>query len=299
MSESRPFRPWRFADPEAIAPATTTIKDPNSFLAKPTSVTHLTLASKQDDDRSQFVRFARASAQWKRWIADGTLVQEAETLQVSHQNWTYTICLLESLIPSQSSLPKRRDERQRLLEATQVYFEPILVQKDDSGRPVVIGNHDLYAAAKSFQDDMARPGKLRASDYALIAFSEIPAEPKPTSLVYVKTQNDLDGLLELGFKKGHHDSGLVVSDHKQSWTFDGAWTADFRESLLRFLGLRTLDLNQVVDSNQRILGENQVQVTFPEWPNHRKRSSVESPQDSYLVANLPPSGAIMWSLTDF
>jgi hypothetical protein len=120
---------------------------------------------RKPDDRSQFVRYARIAAQMAEWDRNGTNKRSTSLSAPSTEEFEYGVARLSDLSCSVEIAPRDKEEPQRILEATQIYFQPILVSSEGE----VLGNYQLFAAAKAIQEDLARPGKERASDYCLVA----------------------------------------------------------------------------------------------------------------------------------
>jgi hypothetical protein len=120
---------------------------------------------RKPDDRSQFVRYARIAAQMAEWDRNGTNKRSTSLSAPSTEEFEYGVARLSDLSCSVEVAPRDKEEPQRILEATQIYFQPILVSSEGE----VLGNYQLFAAAKAIQEDLARPGKERASDYCLVA----------------------------------------------------------------------------------------------------------------------------------
>ena len=113
MSDLSPYRPWKFKDGEG---------DRISGFMNP---------DRNKDDRSPFVRYARSAAMWAEWVREGIVVLDPEIqspkLEVDGIGFQYGLMPLEQLRPLVSVPPSAKDHHQRLLEATQLYSEPILV----------------------------------------------------------------------------------------------------------------------------------------------------------------------------
>lgn len=142
------------------------------FLGEPDELETLLAPERKPDDRSQFVRFARIAAQLAEW--DRTQKTRRSVKQESPvvDGFRYGVALLDELKATQNVVLAKYAEPQRLLEATQIYFAPIVVLENGS----VVGSHAQFSAAKAFQAEMARPGKVRSSDFALVAIAPFSAE---------------------------------------------------------------------------------------------------------------------------
>jgi hypothetical protein len=122
---------------------------------------------REPGDRSQFVRYARIAAQMAAWDRDGTNKRSTSLGSPVLDGFEYGVARLSDLSCSVEVAPRDKEEPQRILEATQIYFSPILV----SSAGEVLGGFELFAAASALRDELARPGKERASDVCLVAKS--------------------------------------------------------------------------------------------------------------------------------
>lgn len=122
---------------------------------------------REPGDRSQFVRYARIAAQMAAWDRDGTNKRSISLEAPIADGFEYGVARLSDLTCSVEVAPRDKEEPQRILEATQVFFSPILVSAEGE----VLGGFELFAAARAIQDELARPGKERASDFCLVAKS--------------------------------------------------------------------------------------------------------------------------------
>ena len=122
---------------------------------------------REPGDRSQFVRYARIAAQMAAWDRDGTNKRSTALASPVTEGLQYGVARLADLSCSVEVAPRDKEEPQRILEATQIYFSPILVSADGE----VLSGFELFAAAIALRDELARPGKERASDYCLVAKS--------------------------------------------------------------------------------------------------------------------------------
>jgi hypothetical protein len=288
MQDLRSFRPWKLKNDPMLPEVT---------------IHELLLTERKSDDRSQFVRFARVAATWNQWVEAGYLVRDEETTQPEIGNWQFAVCPLSRIRATQTTLPAHKEERQRLLEGTQIYFDPICVQ-EIGNEYIVIGNHDVHAAAVGFQEDMARPGKIRASDFALIAINSEPSL-SPNTLVY-RVNRDLQEIMRdlqaIGFETSNPDSaGKMFQVFLPDFALASNIELDhaFWQSLKSVLGLRTLDLNLISGSEAPKLQSNEVAIRLPAPSHNPSIYMAQSPQDSFSLANVPQTGAIMWSLRDF
>ena len=122
---------------------------------------------REPGDRSQFVRYARIAAQMAAWDRDGTNKRSTSLASPTADGFEYGVARLSDLTCSVEVAPRDKEEPQRILEATQIFFSPILVSADGE----VLGEFELFAAARAIQEELARAGKERASDFCLVAKS--------------------------------------------------------------------------------------------------------------------------------
>ena len=122
---------------------------------------------REPGDRSQFVRYARIAAQMAAWDRDGTNKRSTALASPVVDGFEYGVARLSDLSSSVEVAPRDKEEDQRILEATQIYFSPVVV----SAAGEVLAGFELFAAAIALRDELARPGKERASDFCLVAKS--------------------------------------------------------------------------------------------------------------------------------
>ena len=122
---------------------------------------------REPGDRSQFVRYARIAAQMAAWDRDGTNKRSTSLGSPVVDGFEYGVARISDLTCSVEVAPRDKEESQRILEATQIYFSPVVA----SSVGEVLGGFELFAAAVALRDELARPGKERASDFCLVAKS--------------------------------------------------------------------------------------------------------------------------------
>ncbi|MBS1717280.1 MAG: DUF1015 domain-containing protein [Armatimonadetes bacterium] len=119
----------------------------------PYNVVKLTLPERHDDDRSQFVKYARSAATLADWRREGILNVEPQpaiyrylqTFKDPYTGESHTrssfIALLKTepyskgiVLPHEQTFPKHKADRMRILEATRAHLECILgLYEDPSG----------------------------------------------------------------------------------------------------------------------------------------------------------------------
>jgi uncharacterized protein (DUF1015 family) len=170
MATIRPFEGLRFdvaAGPlsELVAPPYDVLSEAerDAYAAKsPHNIVHLTLPERMEDDRSQFVKYARSAARLEEWRRDGSLKPEerpalyryTQTFELpgtgSPHTRTTLIVLLKVepyekgvVLPHEQTFPKHKEDRLRVLEATRSHLECIFgLYEDDEQR-----THSLVAEA--------------------------------------------------------------------------------------------------------------------------------------------------------
>jgi hypothetical protein len=262
------------------------------------------------DDRSPFVRYARSAAMWAEWVREGVAILDPEsqnpTAVVDGYAFRYGLIHLDSLVPLVSVPPSAKDHQQRLLEATQLYSEPILVCPIGD-KYAVVGNHELYAAAKAYQDELARPGKVRASDTCLVAVCDPTYLPTISATpLYFASDKSIDSLREdiqsAGFAVSPRtddpsENVVLVGDETFSCAFESGsqWT----QRLGHALGVRSMDFGSN-DPNFAVKAD-QTKVTLmsPKLTSSVLKVEAEFPYGAFQANIKPLPGANMWSLRDF
>lgn len=127
MARIRPFRALRFTPAagtldELLAPPSQITREERARLAAHSNnIVHALLPEGQPDDRSKYVRYARASAQLSSWRRGGILAVDERP---SFYGWSGVLLALVQ-IEHGSTAPVRPEDPLRLLEATRTYIEPI------------------------------------------------------------------------------------------------------------------------------------------------------------------------------
>jgi len=263
-----------------------------------------------NSDRSQFVRFARMTATWMQWGKEGVITQANEatnpSIVINNDEFKFGVCLLSELAGTESVVPATREEEQRTLEAMQVYFRPIIVTQGGQ----VIGNHDMFAAAKSMQSDLARPGKIRPSDYCLVAITN-PSNVVLNEFAFTSTTTETSEiiaaqLLESGFSNQlpkNGETALEISWNDSKFFVLPAKCLHWKSVLEQVFKVRKLDIN----ANPISSGESTkaFDVTIKTHLKEDFFSSVEHNESiellpgTIVIANTPQSGTIMWSPREF
>jgi uncharacterized protein (DUF1015 family) len=128
----------------------------NALAAKnPHNIVHLTLPEQHDDDRSQFVKYARSAAGLAEWTRSGALkLEEKPAFYRYIQTFTIpgvkepivrtsVIALIKVepyekgvVLPHEQTFPKHKEDRLRILEATRAHLECIFGLFEDQGGEV-------------------------------------------------------------------------------------------------------------------------------------------------------------------
>lgn len=155
MAAIRPFRGLRYASTAGalgslLAPASETLS-PNERdgygVRNAHNVVHLSCPEGHGDDRSKYVRFARAAARLAEMKREGVVVVEPQPSfyrvnqrfgdDVLHTSLFAIASLDESLVAGETANARDREERLRLLEATRTAFEPAVAYFDDPDRSIL------------------------------------------------------------------------------------------------------------------------------------------------------------------
>lgn len=281
MIPLQPFRAWHLA------------------LSRRAEWVELLKSERNSNDRSQFVRFARIAATWMEWLKLGDLFQdEAESLpqiQVGQYTATVGVAMLDNLSATQSVLPKDKEESQRILESLHVFMEPIFVLPNGK----VIGQHSLFAAAKGMQEDLNRPGKVRPSDFALVAVLPIESLTELEWQALEITGARLDQFAPDSLPISSTDQGLKLELHVDGSTYLLDWSEKTVEELEKALMIRKLDVStSKMESDE---SEAWFQMKF-EQPNAFSGLPIEKnllPKDSFLFPVSYQIGDMMWSPRSF
>lgn len=162
MATIRPFRALRFSQSagpieELVAPPYDVLspEERDAFAAKnPKNIVWITLPEQLPDDRSKFVKYGRSSARLAEWRREGQLAVEpglgyyryVQTFSIPGRQEPVTrtsfFALLKTepyekgvVLPHEETFPKHKEDRLRLMEATQAIVEPIYgLFEDDDGR---------------------------------------------------------------------------------------------------------------------------------------------------------------------
>jgi hypothetical protein len=288
-----PYRQWNFKDGDL------------------SRIWELTKTDRNKDDRSPFVQYARSAALWAEWVREGVVSLDPElqtpTVKVEGNSFRYGLVPINYLTQLVSVPPSAKDHLQRLLEATQLYSEPIVVVPNGEDRFVVVGNHELFAAAKANQAELARKGKQRSSDVCLAA---VCAESylrniSPCGLSYASDRPAAEirtALKSLGFADSPRTDDpttitILLGDETFSKKLESGsqWT----QHLVSAFGLRSLDFG----SNDTVFsvkdGQTKVTILSPKMSPNVLNCGSEFPYGSYEANIRPLPGANMWSLRDF
>ncbi len=274
-------------------------------------ISELTKTDRNKDDRSPFIQYARSAAMWAEWVREGVVILDQElstqTAEVKGNSFHYGLLPLDHLTQLVSVPPSAKDHLQRLLEATQLYSEPIIVVPNGEDQFAVVGNHELFAASKAYQAELARPGKRRSSDICLVAVCDEPylssIAVNELSFASDRTSAELrNDLVALGFADSPRtDDPIAITVLLGGETFSARLESgnQWTQHLVSAFGLRSLDFG----SNQQVLsvkeGQTKVTITSPPMSPIVLNSGSEFPYGSYEANIRPLPGANMWSLRDF
>ncbi len=162
MATIRPFTARRYSDSagalgDLVAPPYDVLSsdDRERFAAKnPHNVMWLTLPETCENDRSQFVKYARSASRFAEWSRNGTIVSDPEqAYYLYRQNFLNPVTNTPAVrtqimvtlklepyengvvLPHEQTFPKHKQDRLRLLEAVRAHLESIYgLYQDDGGR---------------------------------------------------------------------------------------------------------------------------------------------------------------------
>jgi uncharacterized protein (DUF1015 family) len=156
MAALRPFRGLRYthnagALESLVSPATRSLtphQRDEYANRNPLNVVGIANPEGHGDDRSKYIRFARAAARLAEWRREGYIASQerpafyritqriGQTAAGDPQIHTTLLAvadLNDGLVPVEASDPKLREDRLRLLEATRTTFDPTVAYYKDSG----------------------------------------------------------------------------------------------------------------------------------------------------------------------
>lgn len=293
MSALIPFRPWKFADGDT---------SPISILIEP---------ERKSDDRSPFVRYARSAALWAEWVRDGVVTQEPEpshpVICAHGYEFRLSVAPLDSLHPLMSVPPSAKEHRQRLLEGVQLYPDPIVVVARQDGSYTVVANHELFQAAKAYQIEMARPGKVRSSDYCLVAVTDVSyletLTSQPLTFTSHKSERDIQrDLLDSGYALSPRADDpskfkVLLGDLTFSKPIESG--DHWKHRLAEAFGVKTLDMGSKAATPVSGNSGKKIVLMSPKVARDVQEIGTEYPYGSIATQIVPPTGAMMWNLRDF
>jgi hypothetical protein len=257
---------------------------------------------RQDSDRSQFVRFAKMTQTWLQWVQDGTIVETEDEIKPEDDEFEYGIARLDDLSPSQSVIPAEKESAQRVLEALSVCLTPIVVDH----RGLVLDQHVAYHASKGLQSELARPGRVRASDFALVARAKAPhfSNPKLQIISTVDPVLAMKQLEQLGFTEDRSDVPIYFSiEFGYKKLYGLLSNINWQTQIETVFGIRKLDLNlKPITSAEKSLEQFaifQVETNDRISENNDFPSLYPAPAGSIALDKRPKIGHIMWSSRRF
>jgi uncharacterized protein (DUF1015 family) len=239
MATIRPFSGLRFS--ESAGPLDTLTAPPYDVISPEmreelaSKSSHntvlMTLPEQNKDDRNKYVKYARSAQRLQEWRTDGTLQLEDEPClyrytQVFEVPDTGEVCTRTKLIalikvepyannvvlPHERTFPKHKEDRMRVLEATQSHLECIfgLFEDDDKS---------LHSALASAPGDEA--GAVTTDDGIQHKLEKITDEAAVAGIV--------DGMAEkkVWIADGHHRYETALSYREAKGEQDGIIPEDF------------------------------------------------------------------------
>lgn len=146
MAVVRPFRGLRFREAAddlgpVLAPSTGEMSAEEREAWAARSDFNTVLLSQPEglpDDRSKYIRYARSAARIAEWRRSGTLAADPEPafyrVQIDQTPLVAALVRIDEIGALETTTVKRRDERLRVIEAAQTYFDlPVVVVNDPDG----------------------------------------------------------------------------------------------------------------------------------------------------------------------
>lgn len=161
MATVRPFRALRFSAADLaplVAPPYDVISpEERAELAGQSehNVVHITLPEQLDDDRSKFVKYARSASRLQAWADTGVMAAEDQPTYYRYTqkfdlpsgerlSRTALIALIKVepyekgvVLPHEQTFPKHKEDRLRILEATNAHLECIFGLFEDPGSAIL------------------------------------------------------------------------------------------------------------------------------------------------------------------
>jgi len=235
----RPFRGLRFSQKagtidDLVAPPYDVLskEERDAFAAKnPHNIVHLTLPEQKEDDRNQYVKYARSASTLAEWTRDGSLSLEpapafyryTQTFKVYGVDQplvrTSMIALIKVepyekgiVLPHEQTFPKHKEDRLRILEATRAHLECIFGLYEDEGGAIInkVSSAPASKAIDVTTEDGVRHVIEPITDPAVCkAISDALADKKvwiadghhrfETACTYRAMQGEKDGLIAEDF----------------------------------------------------------------------------------------------------
>ncbi len=239
MATIRPFRGLRFSQTAGIIddlvapPYDVLSKDERDALAakNPHNIVHLTLPENKEDDRNQYVKYARSASTLAEWTRDGSLdLEQAPAFYRYTQTFkvygvekplvrTSMIALIKVepyekgvVLPHEQTFPKHKEDRLRILEATRAHLECIFGLYEDDGGAIInqVSNAPANKAIDVTTEDGVRHEIEPITDEATCkAISDALADKKvwiadghhrfETACTFRGMQGERDGLIAEDF----------------------------------------------------------------------------------------------------
>jgi hypothetical protein len=288
-----PYRPWNFKDGNA------------------SQITDLIEPERKLDDRSPFIRYARSAALWAEWVREDVVFlnpePESPSVMIEGHLLRLLVVLIDTITGTMSVPPAAKDHQQRLLESTQLYVEPIIVVALEGESFFVVANHELHAAAVAYQKELARPNRVRPSDYCLVAVADrsylTTIKVTPLTLVVSEAADTLVEKLQLsGYAvspRTDDPTQLMLEINDQKFMKSSEFGKESLTELSEILGLRSLDQSSTDKGVTVAAGKTKVTLTMPGLTPNVQKTGIEYPYGSLEATIKPFRGANMWSLRDF
>jgi hypothetical protein len=232
---------------------------------------------------------------------------QTHRFEVDRFGFQYGLMPLDQLRPLVSVPPSAKDHHQRLLEATQLYSEPILVVKSGDEKFAVVGNHELYAAAVAYQTELARPNKRRSSDICLVAvcdeqyLSSIAVNELnyASDRAVAEIRSDVIGHGFADSPRTDDPTAITILLGEETFSMRLESGNQWTQRLVVALGLRSLDFGSNEQNLSTKEGQTKVTIVSPHLSPIVLNCGSEFPYGTYEANIRPLPGANMWSLRDF
>lgn len=291
MATIRPFIAQRFSP--SIGPLEDLVAPPYDVLSQTQrdelaaknehNTVWITLPERNDDDRSQFIRYGRSASRLADWRRTGALeVDETPGIYLYKQRFedpvtnqkhqrTAIISLLKTepyekgvVLPHEQTFPKHKEDRLRVLEATRSHLECIygLYGDDNSKVEESINDADFESVSEIKTDDGVEHSLSVCRDASQIEKIVKAMEPErvwiadghhryETACTFRQQSGEKDGLIPEDFMmialSSMRDPGLVLLPTHRIINNTKYSEIELKNRLQNFFNLRVCAKNMVAD----------------------------------------------------